>query len=218
MDPLTLSLLISAGASILSGFLGSNAASQASSTEAHAIDRATDLQAATIAQARVDAAPWMEAGKKGLAALQGELGLTNKNADGTPFVSGFKTTPGYNFAVSEGEKGVVNNMRALGMGGSGAALKALTRFRTGLADQTYQGYIDRLSGVATGGQSQVNNTNALAAAGTQGIAQQMQDAGAARASGYVGGANAWTGALGNFANSSGAALGNYNRDWTRIVA
>lgn len=217
MDPLTLTLLISAGASILSGFLGSNAAKQASSTEAAAIDKATNLQAATIAQARVDAMPWMEAGKKGLTALQGELGLSDEAKAGT-FKSGFQKTPGYDFAVKEGEKGVVNNMRALGLGGSGAALKALTKFRTGLADQTYQSYVDRLSGLSTGGQSSVANNNAIQTTGAGQIGQGIRDAGAASASGYVGSSNAWTGALGNFANSSGSALGNYGSDWKRIAA
>lgn len=217
MDPLTLTLLISAGASFLSGFLGSNAAKQASSTEAAAIDKATNLQAATIAQARVDAMPWMEAGKKGLTALQGELGLSDEAKAGT-FKSGFQKTPGYDFAVKEGEKGVVNNMRALGLGGSGAALKALTKFRTGLADQTYQSYVDRVSALSTGGQSSVANNNAIQTTGAQAVGQGIRDAGASTASGYVGGANAITGALGNFANSSGAALGNYGNNWQRIAA
>jgi hypothetical protein len=120
---------------------------------------------------------------------------------------GFRETPGYQFAVSEGEKGVVNNLGALGMRNSGAALKALTRFRQGIADQEYGTYMNRLSGAAGMGQTQTTNTNAMMGQAAQGISQGYGDAGAARGSGYVGSANAWGGALGNVANTAGNALG-----------
>jgi hypothetical protein len=145
--------LIGAGANLLGGWLGSNAATQASNTEAQAADKSIALQSATIAQARADAAPWLDAGKKGLDALMGELGLQTKNSDGTQFTSKFTAQPGYDFMQKEGEKGVVRNLKALGMSNSGAALKALTKFNSGLANSTYQQYLDRLSGVSTGGQS-----------------------------------------------------------------
>lgn len=128
-------------------------------------------------------------------------------APATPFKSGFKETPGYQFQVQEGEKGVVNNMAALGMKNSGAALKALTRFRTGLADQTYNTYLDRLSGMAGAGAATTSNQAQLGASSAANQGQTITDAGAARASGYVGGANAWQNALGSFSNTAGNALG-----------
>lgn len=218
MDPLSLSLLLGAGASLLSGWLGSNAANQASKTQADAYDKAINLQAATIAQARADAAPWLAAGKKGLDALMGELGLQTKNSDGTPFVSKFTTQPGYDFTRTEGQRGIVNNMRSLGLGGSGAALKALDRFNTGLANQTYQQYLDRLSGVSTGGQSTSATTSGQAITSAAGQASNLVDKGAATASGYVGGANSWINSLGNFANVTGKALGSYDQNWNIIGA
>lgn len=129
------------------------------------------------------------------------------NTPATPFKSGFKETPGYQFQVSEGEKGVTNNMAALGMKNSGAALKALTRFRTGLADQTYNTYLDRLSGMAGAGAATTANQGQLGASSAVNQGQTITDAGAARASGYVGGANAWQNALGSFSNTAGNALG-----------
>jgi hypothetical protein len=218
MDPLSLTMLIGAGASLLSGFLGSNAAKSASQTQAAATDKATALQAATIAQSRADAAPWLAAGKTALGSLMGELGLSKTNADGTPFQSQFAQTPGYQFQVEQGNKGVVNNLKALGLGASGAALKALTRFNQGLANSTYQQYLDRLSGVSTGGQSTSSSTGNQAIAGAQMVGSGIADAGAARASGYVGSANAITNALGSFANTAGRALGNYNQNYNFVGA
>lgn len=264
MDPLTLSLLLGAGASILSGFLGSNAATQASSTQAQAIDKQTQLEAAALAQARSDAAPWLAAGQTALQQYMGELGLTNTvsgapvttttpsvtspsvttpavyNKKGklvtparttpgvttpgvttttpsqVPFVSQFQKTPGYDFQVQQADKNTVDQMRALGLGGSGAALKALTRVNSGLANQAYQQYLDRLSGVSTGGQTTEGNSSAQQIAGASSLGQSIANSGAATASGYVGSANAITGALGNFSNNAGTALGNYNQDWQRI--
>lgn len=193
-------------ASLAGGAMQANAANQAAQTQAQAADNALALQERQYNQGRTDSLPWMEAGKKALAAYQGELGLSDEAKAGT-FQSGFKETPGYQFAVEEGEKGAVNNLAALGMKNSGAALKALTRFRTGLADQTYNNYLDRLSAASTGGQAQVSQNNVLGAQYANTAGQTMQDKGAATASGYVGGANAWSNALSNMSNQAGWALG-----------
>jgi hypothetical protein len=198
MDPITLAALISAGGSILGGLFGSSAADKAAKAQTDASNRAIDLQAATIAQSRLDAAPWMEAGKKALGSYMGELGL------GAPgWQSNFQATPGYQFQVDEAEKGAMNHLAGLGMKNSGAALQALTKLRSGLANQEYSNFLGRLSGAAGMGQNQVNTTNSLAQNSALSQGQLMQDAGAARASGYVGGANAWTGALNNLGSSLG---------------
>lgn len=200
MDPITLAALISAGGSILGGLFGSSAADKAAKTQASAADKALELQKATIAQARLDAAPWMEAGKTALTQYMGELGL-----GGPGFQSKFEATPGYQFQVDEAEKGAINHLGALGMKNSGSALKALTKLRSGLASQEHGNYLARLSGTAGVGQNQVNTTNAMAGQSALTQGQFMQDAGAARASGYVGGANSWIGAL----NGIGDTLGGW---------
>lgn len=120
---------------------------------------------------------------------------------------GFQETPGYQFQVEEGEKGVLNNLAALGMKNSGAALKALTRFRTGLANQEYGNYLNRLAGVAGMGQSQTQSNNNMLMTGASNVGNALQNAGEARASGYVGSANAWQNAIGSGVKSINNALG-----------
>lgn len=183
-----------------------SAADKAAKTQAKAADDALALQTRQYEEGVERSQPWVDAGKTGLEAYMGELGLSDAAKDGT-FQSGFQTTPGYQFQVDEGEKGVVNNLAALGMKNSGAALKSLTRFRQGLADQTYNAYLDRLSGVSTGGQTQVGQNNALGQQYANTAGQIMQDKGTATASGYVGGANAWSNALSNLTKQGGWALG-----------
>lgn len=273
MDPITLAALLSAGGSILGGLLGSSAADKAAKTQTDASNRAIDLQAATIAQARLDSAPWLEAGRQALQAYMGELGFegftlpamgapttpTTPTTPATPTTppansgansgryrrgntlskpttpttptttpttpttpatttpsatyKGFQATPGYQFMVDEAESGAMNHLGALGMKNSGAALKALTKLRSGLANQEYGNYLNRLAGMAGAGQTQVNTTNALTANSALNQGALMQDAGASRASGYVGGANSWIGAL----NGVGNTLGNWAGQQPRVA-
>lgn len=262
MDPITLAALISAGGSILGGLFGSSAADKAAKAQTDASNRALDLQAATIAQARLDSAPWLDAGRQALAAYMSELGFegfglpatttttttpgttttpTTPGTSNTPSgynpwrsgggssptpttpgtggtgtttttttpasstYKGFQATPGYQFMVDEAESGAMNHLGALGMKNSGAALKALTKLRSGLANQEYGNFLNRLAATAGMGQTQVNTNNTLSANSALNQGALMQDAGASRASGYVGGANSWISAL----NGVGNTLGNW---------
>lgn len=116
---------------------------------------------------------------------------------------GFRETPGYQFRVAEGQKGVLNNLSALGMKNSGRALKSLEAFSQGLASEEYGGWLNRIAGVAGMGQTQTNTNNAQMQNAGQNIGATMQDAGAARASGYMGAANAWQGGFNQLGNALG---------------
>jgi hypothetical protein len=218
ITPLLLTALLGVGSSLISGFLGSNAAKSAADTEAKAIKYGVDMEAKIAEQARADALPWMQAGKGALEQYMGELGLSSTGIGGTPFQSRYEETPDYKFALEQGQKGIVNNLNALGMKNSGAALKAISRYNVGMAQANRGSYLDRLAGASGMGQSQVNQTNALAAQHGANQAQGIRDIGATRASGMVGGANAWTSAIGNFSNNMGSALGRYNQNWQMIGA
>lgn len=203
----------------------SKAAMEAARLQAEAMDRQTALgekalafQRSTYEQGREDSLPWLEAGQSALKQYRVEMGL----ADGE---SGFQATPGYEFAVQQGEQGIKNNLAALGLKGSGAALKALTRFRTGLANQEYGKYLGNIANIAGMGQGQSQSLGNLGAAvgngqisgalglgsnlmqGASAIGNAFQNAGAARASGYVGQANAFSNALSGATNNIGNALG-----------
>jgi hypothetical protein len=117
--------------------------------------------------------------------------------------AGFQETPGYQFQVQQGTQGVLNSLSALGMKNSGKALKSLDTFTQGVANQEYGNWLNRIAGVAGMGQSQTNATNALSQNAATNIGQTYQDQGQARASGYVGAANAWSNGL----NQVGNALG-----------
>jgi hypothetical protein len=252
-----LPLLFSGIGNIFSGITGQQDAREAARLQSRSIRDAMDFQRGNLkrvvkltdrtaresARGVADATnrsigdltPWMAAGKKALAAYSGELGLGPSN-----FKSGFRKTPGYEFQVAEGEKAAVNNMRALGMGGSGAALKALTKYRQGVADQTYGQYMDRLNGLSGQGQqaatdignfrtqgannianirmSGANNLTDAYINGGNSIAENMMNLGQVQAGGQVGAGNAWRSAFSGFAGDASRALGGYNRGWNFLGA
>lgn len=123
---------------------------------------------------------------------------------------GFTETPGYQFRVQEGEKGVLNNLAALGMKNSGSALKALEKYRQGVASQEYGNYLNRLSSLAGVGQTQTSQINSLGVGTGRSIGQSAANAGTARASGYVGAANALSQGYNGMAQGIGQALGSIN--------
>ncbi|MNC55475.1 hypothetical protein D3C75_1050080 [compost metagenome] len=127
-----------------------------------------------------------------------------------------QNTPGYQFALQQGLKGVQNQMANRGLGLSGAQLKGATGFATGLADQTYGNQFDRaLSQFNTNYQVAANNVsnlqnlvntgqNSAAQSGQQGLAaannagNYLTQAGNAQASGIIGAGNALSGGVNNY--------------------
>ncbi|WNG71741.1 DUF4214 domain-containing protein [Cupriavidus gilardii] len=122
----------------------------------------------------------------------------------------FKTDPGYEFRLGEGQKALESSAAARGGLLSGAAAKAMTKYSQNFASNEYQNAynrftndqtntFNRLAGIAGVGQTA---TNQLGQAG-QNYANQAGNAikygGTARGSGYINQANAIYSGLGSLA-------------------
>lgn len=117
----------------------------------------------------------------------------------TPDYSAFMNSPDYQFAFSEGSRGVEQALARQGLTGSGAALKSLTRFGQGLASQQLGNYKNSLAALAGIGQSSTSQLGSLGVATGQGIGAAHRAAGDARGSAYLNqGA-----AVSNLANTGG---------------
>lgn len=203
---------IGAVGSVASGAMAASAANSAANAQVSATEKAIQAQKESEQQARQDSLPWMEAGKAALNQYMAEIGVdTGSNSEQLAAGSKFTETPGYKFDIQEGEKGVVNNLAALGLRRSGSALKALTDFRVGLAEKYRGQYLDRLSGAAGMGQQQSSNLANISLVSGANQAQSLKDIGNAKASGYIGAGNAWSqgisGAAGNIAGGLGYLYG-----------
>jgi hypothetical protein len=211
--------LVGAGASLIGGMMAGNAAQSAADTQAASADKATALQREMYLKNLELNAPFREAGLTAQNKLLDYLGLSkNTGAAGYGAATGpftmdkFQADPGYAFRLSEGIKALNANAAARGGLISGNALKAATAYGQNMGSEEYQNAFNRyykereallnpvqsLAGVgqttsqALGNAGQTYATNA----GTD-----INAAGAARASGYLGTANAWNQALGGAANA-----------------
>jgi hypothetical protein len=181
-------------------------------------DQTREDQLRIYEQQRADQAPYREAGVKSLAELMNSTapgGQFSKNYER----SAFEVDPGYQFRLDQGEQGINRAAAARGGWNSGATLKALARFNSNLGSQEYGAWDQRqntreaqfnanrdfrrnnLASLAGVGQTATTATGnagsnaygTIANAGNQNAqlqGQALQNAGEARASGYVGTANA----------------------------
>lgn len=205
------------------GAVGSN---MAAGKQASADNNATNATNARFDQITANSQPFMNAGYGAtdtLTQLLGTSGMPGSTVAGTGglqngyLTSTFNPTqdqlnnyPGYQFALQTGGQ-AVRNADTPGVGAlSGAALKDLTNFNVGTANQYYNQYFNqdqtqknniynRLSNVAGLGQSAAAGVGNSGTQLGQTAAQTTAAAGAASASGILGATNAAVGGANTYA-------------------
>lgn len=155
------------------------------------------------------------------------LDMAAANLPGTMTQAELEATPGYKFNLSQGLKSTQSAAAARGLGVSGAALKGAATYATGLADSTYQNQFankqsifgdylglntgqqgnitnryNRLSGVATLGESAATSTGAQGVQTANSAGGFLTQAGQATGAGIIGAGNAVTG-------SANSGISNY---------
>lgn len=197
-----------AGAVVVSSAIGANASSRAAGTQAAAADRASEAQERMFQRQVELSEPWRKAGEQALNKL------TPLAMEYTPFgMQQFQADPGYGFRMSEGMKALERSAAARGGLLSGATLKGIQRFGQDLGSQEYQNAFNRyqaerqarlapLQSLAGVGQTTAQQIGQAGMQAAQNIGETQMSGAAARASGYVGGANALTQGLGTYLNYS----------------
>jgi len=205
--------LIGAGSSLLGGLLGSNAAQNAANTQARSADKATALQREMWQKQLELNKPFYEAGLTGQNALLQYLGLggdktaANYGAGMKPFdASMMYEDPGYQFRMQQGLDAL--NKTAAQRGGllSGNALKAAERYGQDYGSQEYNNSFNRywqqrnqilnpLQSLLGQGQTTANNLGSAGQNYATNAGNTMMAGANARASGYMGSANALNNAL-----------------------
>lgn len=199
------------GSAVVSSVVANNAAKKAAKAQVDAADKASQTELEMFEQNREDMKPWRDAGTTSLAQmLEGtkDGGEFNRNFTMADFVK----DPGYEFRMNEGQQAIERGAAARGGALSGRALKEATRYGQDFASNEYGNAYNRynndlstrfgrLSSIAGTGQT---STAQIGQMGTQvagQIGENTLQAGNARASGYVGRANA--------INSGLQSIGNY---------
>jgi hypothetical protein len=199
------------GGSIVSGILGSNAASKASAQQVAQEQAALQFQQQVLAQNQSNLNPFIQTGQGASYSLANLFGLPGANGQVTsPNYSSFYNSPNYQFAFQQGQNATQNVLAAQGNLLSGSGLTALTNFGQGLASQQYGNYVNQLLGISGQG---IQAGGALAGASTNAansIANTFGSIGQSQAAGTIGSTNAITGAISGGVNNLilANALGN----------
>lgn len=202
--------------SVVSSALSGSAANSAANTQANAQDAATNAQLQMFNTVQAENAPYRQVGQNALGQLQilsGQADPTNPNFNS--FSHSFDASdlnsnlsPGYQFALDQGNRATTNMANLSGGAFSGNTLAAISQYNVGAAQQGYQqayenyntnqgNIFNRLADIAGIGQTANAQSAGSANAMSPGIASTIAGAGASRAGGTIGTANALSSGVNN---------------------
>lgn len=215
---MTWGLTAVAGATLVSGYMGSQAAGNAADAQLQASRESAAVQREMFNKNVELNAPFREAGLKGQNQLLDLLGLSGNTGakDYGTLARSFTgqdmyKDPGYAFRLNEGVKALDRSAAARGGLLGGNQLRGVTQFGQDYGSQEYQNAFNRFQAErqarlnplqSLAGQAQTTSAalgNAATNLGGQ-LGQNATDVGNIRASGYIGGANAISGAIGQGVN------------------
>lgn len=199
----------------LSGQTAANASLSAAQMQQQSANYAANLQNQQFGQLQQNLSPYMNLGSSAIPQLQQML--AGGGFQFNPTQSQLEQTPGYQFTLQQGLKGVNNQMSATGQNLSGAQAKGIANYTTGLANQTYQQqYQNALTSYQTNYGNLANlvnmGQNSAAGVGQAGmqnatnVGNTLMSGANAGAAGQVGAANATTQGSQNLLSAGLAAM------------
>jgi hypothetical protein len=213
MPPAIIAAAVGAAGAVGGGLIASGGAKKAGRVQAEAAEKAQLAQERMFQEQKALQEPFRQAG---LTAQEQIMQLLGIGGDATaagygslakPFgQADFEQDPGYAFRQAEGMKALERSAAARGGLLSGSTLKGIQRFGQESASQEYGNAFNRyqiernarlnpLQSLMGSGQSATNVLTGAAGQAGQNEAANIYNAAQARASGYVGSANALGGAL-----------------------
>lgn len=142
--------------------------------------------------------PSFRVGDKTFASRAEAEAYAKANSTGGTEYQGFQASPGYQFALDQGNASVNALAGARGGLNSGATLQALQENGIGMANQEYGNWWNRLSGIAGSGQNAAAQQGTAMTNAAQGVSNAYGAIGNARAAGAIGTANAINGGIQNY--------------------
>ena len=219
--------LIGGATSLAGGIMASKASKKAANIQAEAGREAQAAQDRRYEDQKALQEPFRQAGLTAQEQIMQYLGIGgDKNAPGYGSLGKsfdelyggdkFQQDPGAQFRQAESLKALERSAAARGNLLSGGTMKGITRFSQDLASQEYQNAFNRyqveraaklnpLQSLMGSGQSATNVMTGAAGQMGQNEASNLYNAGQARASGYIGSANALNNALGQIGGYASAA-------------
>lgn len=199
-----------AGATVIGGYMSSQAAGNAASQYANAAQQGIQYNKEMYGNVLGQNQQYMDVGQKG-ANIYGQLADSGYLTAQPSMNDLTRLMPNYQFGLNQGMGQLNSQINAGGGLISGNAIQGANQFAQGyagnaLTDAFNQYQVNRSNVVSnvnalTGVGQQANQTVANAAAGTSAnVGNALSNIGNAQASGTMGAANAWTSGLNNISN------------------
>ncbi len=197
--------LVAGGASLLSGFMSSRAANNATDAQVEASEDSIKEQRRQFDLTREDFQPFRDAGYNALAGYNYELGMGEKPSG----YSGFEQSPGYLYQLEQGNQAIANSSAARGMRLSGDTMLDFQEHAMGLANQDYGNYLGRFAGLVDVGSGSTSAVASYGANTANNISNAYSNIGTAQAEGYMNQNAAFSNTLNNLASVGGMYQGGY---------
>ncbi len=207
------------GSAVVGGAMQGRASSNAARAQERASERDRALQEKMFERQVELQEPFRQLGLQNLNRLAGLYGEGGAYAN-APGMGEIQMDPGYGFRFGEGMKALERSAAARGGLLSGSMLKGAQRYGQEMGSQEFQNAYARamdqrarvtnaLSGIGGIGPTAASTIGGAAQNYAQGAGQAIQMGGQARASGYIGRANALSNALSQGAMGYGMYRGGY---------
>ena len=187
-----------AAAAVVGAYASNQAANKAANASQNATNQSIGEQQREFDINQNNQRPWLRAGKSALAGMQ---------ALNSGDFSSFHASPDYQYTLDQGIQGLDRSAAARGNLLSGGHSADILKFASGLADQQYGNYYNRLAQLAGLGQG---SAQSLGAAGQQmagNIGNLLMGNAAAQGQNYYNQANNWNNLLGQGAQMWGQYQG-----------
>jgi hypothetical protein len=178
------------GAAVLAGSVysaneQSKAARNASGAQSTAAQAGMDEQHAQFAAVQKLLSPYVTAGNGALAGQQDLLGTNGADAQAKA-IAALQSSPQYTSQLTAGNNNILQNASATGNLRGGNTQAALAQFAPQLLNQTISDQYARLGGMTSLGENAAAFTGNAGLQTGQGVANLLQQQGAAQAGGYLG--------------------------------
>lgn len=189
--------------------IGASSASKAAHAQTKAANKDIAFQRETrdLITKRLD--PFYNGGIGANNALNYEMGLGAKPADYT----GFQASPGYQYALDQGNNNINALAGARGGLNSGRTMEALQANGIGMANQEYGNWLSRLSGMQANGQNAAGMQANAATNAAGAVSNAYSNIGSAQSAGAIGVGNAFKEGLTN-----GLGIWQYQKGLTKSVS
>jgi hypothetical protein len=185
-----------AGATLVSAYMGKEAAEDASAAgaaageaQAGAADRGVEEVRRQFDEVQKLMKPYVDAGEKGLGGMMDLIGLNGPEAMQAA-IAGIESSPEFAALTEQGETALLANASATGGLRGGNTQGALAQFRPALLSQLINERFSRLGGITQLGQASAAGQAAAGQATGQQVSDLYQQQGAAIAGGLLAGGNA----------------------------